>query len=348
MKIAITGGAGFIGSHLIQAYLDAGHDVLVIDSLVNGSHHAIDPRARFYALDIRDGKLQTILQRERPDIVSHHAAQREYTVPGEQSLIDADVHVRGLLNVLEACVYASVNKIIFASGGNTLYGKLDPEACPVKETTPLCPQRPYDISKVAGESYVRYYTHHYGFTHTILRYADVYGEAERERAQHPLNYFIAMLLEGRRPIIRGTGKDVRDHIFIDDVVRANFCALEHGRNATIHISSGQGYSLNQFYCAAAKLLSSHLSPVYVSERLAEPSTMMLDNTLAQRVLGWQPVVSFTEGVQRTVELLAGVGVRREVPRSTVQSFATLQEQEQVLPEGEKELVEDRAVAPVLV
>src|SRR5712692_8621697 len=236
MKIAITGGAGFIGSHLTQAYLDAGHDVLVIDSLISGSSQAIDPRARFYPIDIRDGKLQTILQRERPDILSHHAAYREHVLLGAHSLTDADVHIRGLLNVLDASVNASINKIIFASGGNTLYGCLDPSEqmqgnVPiVKENAPLCPQCPYDITKVAAESYIRYYTRHYGLKHTIFRYADIYGETNGELAQHPLTYFISMLSENRRPTIRGSAQEIRDHIFIDDVVRANLYALECGTN----------------------------------------------------------------------------------------------------------------------
>ncbi len=127
MKIAMIGGAGFVGSHLTRAYLNAGHDVFVIDSLVHGAREAIDPRARFYHLDIRDGKLRAVLQAERPEIVSHHAVQREHTLPCEGSLIDADVHIRGLLNVLEACVDAQVAKLIFASGGNSLYRR-----CPLQ------------------------------------------------------------------------------------------------------------------------------------------------------------------------------------------------------------------------
>src|SRR6266516_5191040 len=159
MKIAVTGGAGFIGSHLTRAYLDAGHDVFVIDTLINGSREALDSRARFYQLDIRDAKLQTLLQKERPDIVSHHVVQRQRAYPLEEpSLADADVHIRGLLNVLDSCVAASVGKIIFASGGNSLYrgiassgsiGKTHPGQISVKEDAPLYPRKPHDISKVA-------------------------------------------------------------------------------------------------------------------------------------------------------------------------------------------------------
>ncbi len=324
MKIAITGGAGFIGSHVTRAYLDAGHDVFVIDTLVNGSRKAVDPRARFYHMDIRDGKLQILFQQERPDMVSHHAAQREYVLPGERSLADADVHVRGLLNVLDSCVSASVGKVIFASGGNTLYGRMGTERLPVPvtENAPLYPQRPQDISKVAGEWYVRYYGSQYSLKYTIFRYADVYGETDEEMMQHPLSYCVQMLLAGQRPIIRGAADEVRDHIFIDDVVRANLYALERGQNQTLHISSGQGYNLRQFYRAAADLLHSEMEPMYLPGSLClgsalETSAVVLDNRLASRILGWRPEVDFSEGVQYAVERLCGQQVAQKSPLHAV-------------------------------
>ncbi len=303
MKIAITGGAGFIGSHLARAYLDAGHDVLIIDNLLYGGHQAIDPRARFYAVDIRDSKLRMILQQERPDIVSHHAVQHLDSVVGEKSLADADVHVRGLLNILEGCVNASVSKVIFASNGNSLYGSVDAEDLPVTEKTALCPRHPDDISKVAGEWYVRYYSNQFGIKHTILRYADVYGETDITHSHHPLTYFIAMLLQQQRPIIRGTGNEIHDHIFISDVVKANMCALKRGENQTLHISSGRGCSLNQLYDMSVMLLKSDLEAVHISGTLTEDHSIVMDNNRAQRVLEWLPEVPMVEGIQRALELL---------------------------------------------
>jgi len=324
MKIAITGGAGFIGSHLTRAYLDAGHDVFVIDTLVNGSRRAVDPRARFYPMDIRDSKLQILLQMERPDLLSHHAAQREYVLPGEKSLADADVHVRGLLNVLDSCASASVSKVIFASGGNTLYGCVSSEQLPVTEDYRLCPQRPCDITKVAGEWYVRYYASQYGFTYTILRYSDVYGETDDEMAHHPLSYFVRMLSDGQRPVIRGMAKELRDQIFIDDVVKANLYALERGKNVTLHISSGQGYTLEQFYQSVADLLGSKIIPTYLSsvpvgDSLRGASSIALDNQLASRVLGWRPEIDFADGVRLAVERLR-MPVSKKLPVPAVVSI----------------------------
>lgn len=309
MKIAMIGGAGFVGSHLTRAYLNAGHDVFVIDSLVHGIREAIDQRARFYHLDVRDGKLQAVLQAERPDVVSHHVVHREHSLPCEGSLIDADVHIRGLLNVLDSCVNAQVSKLVFASSGNSLYRRRPLQGIettmPVTEDVEACPLCPQDISKLAGEWYVRYYAQQYRLPYLILRYADIYGEVDPVRAWHPLTSFLSQLVRQRRPTIRGTDRDVRDHIFIDDVVRANLCALERGYNETVHVSSAQGYSLKQFYHAAARILQSDIPPVYVSASQAEPTAIILDNRRACQVLKWQPEVDFLKGVNLAVERLCG-------------------------------------------
>jgi len=310
LRIAILGGAGLIGTHLTKAYLDAGHDVLVIDTACMEMPDTIATRARCYQVDARETKLRHILQQEQPDIVSYHVAQRthpdmpcvEHTIP------DADVHIRGLLNTLESCVAASVHKIIFASGGNELFRGLCPaNACPLpfKENTPLCPRRPRDISKVAGEWYVRYYTRQYGLTHTILRYADVYAEAVSGSEPHPLNALLQALRHGQRPVVCEAVDEVRDCLFIDDVVRANLCVLERGQNQTLHIGSGEGHTLQDLYALVADLLQREFEPLSLSSPLEEPSSMILDNALASRVLEWQPTISFAEGVQRVVEALCG-------------------------------------------
>lgn len=308
MKIAITGGAGFIGAHLTKAYLDAGHEVIVIDSLTTDSSHVMDTRARLYQIDIRDEQLRHILLMERPDIVSYHTAHRDYVLPTSETLTDADVHIRGLLNVLESCVSASVGKIIFASGGNGLYGEVSPALLPITEEQVLSPQRPYDISKAAGEWYIRYYSQQYGLAHTILRYAYVYGEQGCSMAYHPLTSFVEALLEGRRPLIGHPADEVRDYIFIDDVVQANLCVLTRGKNTTLHISSARGQTLDTFCQTAAHIMQCAYEPTYLSQARSASTPIILDNTKARRILEWQPTIELAEGVRRVIAAM------REQPR----------------------------------
>ena len=322
MKIAITGGAGFVGSHLTRAYLDAGHDVLVIDNLAHGSRQNVDERARFYQVDVRDGKVREILQLERPDVVSHHVAQCAATFLDASLLVDADVQLRGLLNVLDGCISASVTKFIYASNGTTLYRPMPITASSlselhiVSEDDPVCPQHSNDISKLAGEWYVRHFARNYGLEYTILRYAQIYGdsdsEARDEQAQHPVTYFANMLSQARRPVIRGSARDVRDHIYIGDVARANLRALNLGRNSTLHISLGKGYSLDYLFKAAAAHFSSDLLPVSIGSAGTEPTALVLDNTRARQQLDWQPQVDITEGIKRAVDTLCG----QKVPAPT--------------------------------
>ena len=343
MKIAMIGGAGFVGSHLTRAYLNAGHDVFVIDSLIHATRETVDPRARFYQLDIRDGKLQAVLQAERPDIVSHHALQREHTLPCEGSLIDADVHIRGLLNILDGCVNAQVAKFIFASSGNSLYRGQPLQSSEVtgsvSEDMQACPAHPQDISKVAGEWYVRYYTQQYRLPHLILRYADIYGEIDPVRAWHPLTAFLAQLIRQCRPTIRGTDRDVRDHIFIDDVVRANLCALERGQNETLHISSNQGYSLKQFYHTAARLVQSEIAPLYISASPQEPTAIVLDNRRASQVLKWRPEIDFLTGVNLAVERFSGKPAEIHTEPLTLSRTAETPQPEPVQQDGQTPLPE---------
>ncbi|HEY6542775.1 MAG TPA: NAD-dependent epimerase/dehydratase family protein [Ktedonobacteraceae bacterium] len=323
MKIAIMGGAGFVGSHLTKAYLEAGHDVLVIDNLAHGSREDVDGRARFYQVDIRDARVQKILQQERPDVVSYHVAPRAAAFPQASLLADADVQLRGLLNVLEGCVNASVARFIYASNGSTLYQPVSVAASTqsefriAEENTPVCPRHSDDICKLTGEWYARYFSREYGLDHTILRYAHIYGESKREQARHPVTYFIDMLARHQRPVMRESARDVRDHIYIDDVTRANLRALERGRNCTLHISAGKGYALDQLFKAVATHLSSDLLPVSIASARIEPTALVLDNTLARQQLDWQPQIDLAEGIKRAVETLCGEMVPAQVEETPV-------------------------------
>ncbi|BCL80237.1 NAD-dependent epimerase/dehydratase family protein [Ktedonobacteria bacterium brp13] len=350
MKIAITGGAGFIGSHLATAYLDAGHDVIIIDNLVYGQQqeHAIDQRARFYHVDIRDRRLHAIFQHERPDIVSHHVAYSQerdtYAPSQEQTLAQADLHVRGLLHVLDACVNAAVKKIIFASGGNDLYANTNERPTHViHEDDPLYPRNAQDVGKLSGEWYVRYYTQQYHLEHTILRYADVYGEDSlyEQRPAHPLTTMIDALQQQQRPVIRGEINTLRDHIFIDDISSANLALLKRGHNQTLNICTGLGCSLTQLYQMVAHIMESHLTPLYVhtihptthtqSETQsplaqwnddigAEAPVHVLDNSRARQLLHWRNATTLAAGINLAIQRLntqpEHILIERDIERDT--------------------------------
>jgi UDP-glucose 4-epimerase len=217
------------------------------------------------------------------------------------------VHIRGLLNVLAGCVDAQVAKFVYASGGHTLYRPFPLSASyqhqPIDEDTPLSPQWPQDISTLTGEMYVRYYTQQHGLSHLILRYADVYGEQDPACVWHPLSVFLRDTLYQRQTIFTRHSQDVRDHLFIDDAVRANLFALERGRNETVHISSGQGHCLHDFYHLATELLGSNMMPRYLVPATIAPTWLVLANERARHVLGWQPEISLASGLEKAMARL---------------------------------------------
>jgi UDP-glucose 4-epimerase len=301
MKIVVVGGTDFIGSHLVKTYLDAQHEVVLIDTIPDRSQYSIDIRARSYTVVLHDSQMGTILQQERPELVSYHAGHLYDLISGEQHAQTGDL--QSLLNVLEGCVSARVGKIVFAVAGNNLYGRLEEEQLPASEDMPLCSRSAHGVAMIASEWYVRNYTQQYGLKHTILRYADVYGEEDSAYIHHPLTHFVRALAQQQSPLIEGTGDEIRDAIFIDDVVRANLSVLERGDNETFNISSGRGSTLNQLYRVVAKLLGSERQPVHVPGGLDRGSSIVLDNSRARAVLGWQPQVTLYEGVQEAIRRL---------------------------------------------
>lgn len=301
MKILVTGGAGFIGSHVVDRYLNEGHDVAVIDNLSTGFRSNVNPRARFYEADICNvGAINDIFERERPEIVNHHAAQMDVRRSVEDPVFDASSNIIGSLNVILASVKHNVRKFIYISTGGAVYG--EPKYLPVDENHPINPESQYGISKHTVEHYLYLYQVHSGLAYTILRYPNVYGPRQNPKGEAGvIAIFIGQMLEGTAPSIYGNGEQVRDYVHVDDVVRANILALNKGDNETFNLGSGTGTTVNRLYSLLADLLSFRQRPNYSAPRIGEIHRIYLNADKAYRQLGWKCEIAIEKGLGLTLE-----------------------------------------------
>ena len=305
MKILVTGGAGFIGSHVVDAFLAEGHQVVVIDDLSTGKREQVNPAARFYQVDIRDEEnLERVLSVEKPEIIAHEAARANVRESMEKPVLYADINVLGSLRLLELARRNGVRKVVYASTGGAIYGEA--QYLPADEQHPVLPLDPYGASKHHVEHYLYLYRKNYGLEYTILRYPNVYGPR-----QDPLGeagvvaIFTGQMLSGRHPVINGSGEQERDFVYVGDVARANVLALSRGDGEIYNIGSGVGTSVNQIF-AALKRATGYTGPeMHGPAKLGEVFKIYLDASKARRELGWEPQVPLAEGIQRTVDYFRG-------------------------------------------
>jgi UDP-glucose 4-epimerase len=301
MRILVTGGAGFIGSHVVDAYLAAGHDVLAIDSLWEhggGRRENVPRAAGFLQLDIRDAALAGAFRDFSPEIVSHHAAQHSVAISARDPRYDADVNVNGFLNVLENAQKSGVRKVIFASSGAT-YG--EPKHLPISETTPQLPESPYAITKLVGEHYLRFYNLQYGIDYTILRYGNVYGPRQDPNGEAGvIAIFIGRFLERQGIKIFWDGEQTRDYVYAGDVAAANVLALEKGSRAGFVIGTGVKTSVNAIYRALVEVTGFEAPVERLEKRPGDVRDAQFDSSLAARELGWAPATSLLDGMKKTV------------------------------------------------
>ena len=299
MKILVSGGAGFIGSHVVDAYLREGHEVSVVDNLATGRRDYINPKARFHEMDIRDPDLRAVFDRERPDVVNHHAAQASVTVSVADPGHDADVNVLGTLNLLSLSREFGVGKFIFASTGGAIYG--EPQVLPADEEHPTQPLAPYGISKMAAEYYVRFFGST-GMGWAILRYGNVYGPRQDPHGEAGVvAIFSSAMLAGNQPTIYGDGTQTRDFVYVDDVAMANMMATRAASADTANIATGVETMVNDVFRHLAEATRFRDPPVYAPAREGEVYRIALDIERATTWLGWKPKTALADGLRQTVD-----------------------------------------------
>ncbi|MEI9813668.1 MAG: NAD-dependent epimerase/dehydratase family protein [Acidobacteriota bacterium] len=304
MKILVTGGAGFIGSHIVEAYVKAGHDVCVVDDLSTGYRHNVPDGVRFHKVDIRTDDLAQVFETERPDVVNHQAARANVRESLEKPLLYADVNVLGSLNVLENCRRFETKKIIYASTGGAVYG--EPLWLPVTEDHPINPLDPYGASKHHVEHYLTLYKHNYGLAYTALRYPNVYGPRQDPHGEAGVvAIFTGTMLQGGQPLINGSGEQQRDFVHVHDVARASVLALTRGDNEILNVGSGIGTDVNTIFRTLTDLTSYKGTARSGPAKLGEVSRIFLNSQRAKKLLGWEPTLTLTQGLASTVEFFDG-------------------------------------------
>jgi UDP-glucose 4-epimerase len=298
MKILVTGGAGFIGSQVAEAYIERGHDVTALDDLSIGRKRNIPSRAQFVPLDIRDPELRVLFAKSKFDMVNHHAAQIDVRRSVRDPSFDASVNISGTLNLLQCSRLYGVKKFIFASSGGAIYGEC--EKRPALESDLPRPESPYGISKAAAENYIRFYGTCYHLPYTILRYSNVYGPRQDPKGEAGVISVLIQKLLTKEPFtIYGSGQQERDYVYVDDVVAANCAALKNRGNGTFNISTQLATSVNILNRSLSALHPSAQSPVYAPARAGEIERSVLNPSLAQKHLHWHSVFSLEEGLRKT-------------------------------------------------
>jgi UDP-glucose 4-epimerase len=302
MKVLVTGGAGFIGSHVVDGLIEAGHEVAVVDSMWKrggGRLENVNPKAHFYVVDIRDAGLADVFEAERPEVVCHLAAQHSVAVSVELPAYDAEVNVVGLINLLENCVQYKTRKVVFASSAAT-YGSTD--HMPIDERTPQLPESPYGITKMVSEHYLRCWNKMYGLEYTCLRYGNVYGPRQDPSGEAGvIAIFTNAILNGEAVRIDWDGEQSKDYVFVGDVARANLLALTRGDGEAYCIATGEATSVNALYRHLTEITGNKVDIVRAPKRAGDLYLSVFDCSKAARELGWKAEVGLREGIQLTVD-----------------------------------------------
>jgi len=310
-NVLVTGGAGFIGSHIVDGYIKEGWRVTVVDNLFRGKKENLNPQAKFYQLDIQDKKLSKVFSKEKFDLINHHAAQIDVRKSVEDSLFDAEVNILGTLNLLDNCVKWGVNKIIFISSGGAIYG--EPSSLPVNEYYLKNPFSPYGISKHTIEHYLYYYRENFGINFVSLRYANIYGPRQDPLGEAGvISIFTQKMLKGEKPSIFGNGEQLRDYLYVEEAVEANLLAtnliekinkkkIKSPDDLAYNIGTGRGTSVNSLYKLISNFINFREEPLYLPPRKGEINRIYLQVKKAEKELAWKSKINLEEGLAKTIE-----------------------------------------------
>ncbi len=301
VKVLVTGGAGFIGSNIVDRMIDEGYEVVVVDDLSSGNEKNINKKAKFYKLDIQDSNLESIFEKERPDYVNHHAAQIDVRRSVSDPVFDAKINVLGTINVLQNCVKYKTKKVIYASSGGAIYG--EQQTFPAPETHPLRPISPYGITKLAGEHYLFYYKAICELDYTVLRYANVYGPRQDPFGEAGVvAIFIEKMLNGEQPLINGDGQQTRDFVYVGDVVEANILAMKNNTSDSIfNIGTGIETSVNQIFNQLKEIINPNIENKHGPPKQGEQRRSVIEFAKAKEILRWKPMTSLIDGLKKTCE-----------------------------------------------
>lgn len=304
MKVLVTGGAGFIGSHLVDRLIQEGYQVVVVDNLSSGKKKNINKEASFYKMDILSKRIERVFQKEKPEIISHHAAQMDVRRSVADPAFDAQTNILGLLNLLDSAVRHGARRIVFASSGGAIYGEQD--LFPAPEGHPTHPLSPYGVSKLSSEHYLYYYQKASGLEYTTLRYSNVYGPRQDPHGEAGVvAIFTQKMLKGEQAVINGNGMQTRDYIFVDDVVDANMAVINMEVKGAFNVGTGKETSVNQLYRHLLDVTAATMKEIHGPEKKGEQFRSVLDWQKINKAVDWEPRVSLQEGLTRTVEFFKG-------------------------------------------
>ncbi|MGH4119470.1 NAD-dependent epimerase/dehydratase family protein [Clostridium sp.] len=305
MRVLVTGGAGFIASHIVDGLIELNHHVCIVDNLSAGNEKNINKEATFYKCDITEmDRLKLVFEVERPEVVIHHAAQIDIQTSLKKPAFDAENNIVGTINILECCREYGVRKLIYPSSA-AVYG--EPKYLPVDENHPVEPISFYGISKHTPEHYIKIYAQLYGFNYTIFRYANVYGVRQDPKGEGGVvSIFVDKLLNNETPFIFGDGEQTRDFIYVKDIARANILALHKGNNELMNISTNKAITVNELYKVMKDISRSKVDVIHKEERKGDILYSYLDNKRAEEKLGWKVEFSMEDGIKETLKYYKGI------------------------------------------